>query len=66
MTAPIPHPPTSTLHGVTRRCFADYGPVLHIVPFLGNVVAIDKEVPLRSYELLAKQYGEIYHLNLVG
>lgn len=36
------------------------------VPFLGNVTQIENEVPLRSFELLAKQYGEIYQLDLVG
>ncbi|THH27701.1 hypothetical protein EUX98_g6479 [Antrodiella citrinella] len=36
------------------------------VPFLGNITAIDKEVPLYSYNLLASQYGEIYQLNLAG
>ncbi|TFK52531.1 bifunctional P-450/NADPH-P450 reductase [Heliocybe sulcata] len=36
------------------------------IPFLGNVLAIDKELPLGSFGLLAKQYGEIYQLNLLG
>lgn len=36
------------------------------VPFLGNVTQIEDEVPLRSFELLSKQYGEIYQLNLIG
>ena len=36
------------------------------IPFLGNITAIDNELPLRSFRLLAKQYGEIYQLNLMG
>jgi cytochrome P450/NADPH-cytochrome P450 reductase len=36
------------------------------VPFLGNVKNIDSELPIRSYFLLAQQYGEIYQLNLIG
>ncbi|KAJ7470037.1 cytochrome P450 [Mycena galericulata] len=33
------------------------------IPFIGNVTALDKDVPLRSSILLAKTYGEIYQLN---
>lgn len=36
------------------------------IPFLGNLTTIEKEVPLRSFELLAKQYGDIYRLNVLG
>ncbi|KAF7312594.1 Fatty acid hydroxylase [Mycena indigotica] len=36
------------------------------VPFLGNVANIEREVPLRSFVLLAKTYGEIYELNVLG
>lgn len=36
------------------------------IPFLGNVTALDKELPLRSFELLAEKYGEIYQLNMLG
>lgn len=36
------------------------------VPFVGNVMSIDSEVPLISHNLLARQYGEIYGLNLLG
>lgn len=36
------------------------------LPFLGNLTAIETEVPLRSLNLLVKQYGEIYQLNIVG
>ncbi len=36
------------------------------LPFLGNLTVIEKEVPHRSFELLADQYGEIYKLNLVS
>jgi len=34
--------------------------------FLGNVANIDQELPVRSFELLAKRYGEIYQLVLLG
>ena len=36
------------------------------VPFLGHVNAIDKDLPLKSISLLAKQYGEIYQVNIFG
>ncbi|KAF7367846.1 Fatty acid hydroxylase [Mycena sanguinolenta] len=36
------------------------------IPFIGNVTALDKDVPLRSWVLLAKTYGEIYQLNILG
>ncbi|KAF8755042.1 cytochrome P450 [Rhizoctonia solani] len=36
------------------------------IPFLGNVGNIDTELPSRSFTLLAKQYGEIFALNLLG
>ncbi|GAB1520894.1 hypothetical protein RhiTH_003983 [Rhizoctonia solani] len=36
------------------------------VPFLGNVRDIDAELPGKSLTLLAKQYGEIFALNLMG
>ncbi|KAK7056328.1 hypothetical protein VNI00_002881 [Paramarasmius palmivorus] len=36
------------------------------IPFLGNVTSIDTEVPLRGFILLAKQYGEIYQLDILG
>ena len=36
------------------------------VPFLGHAQIIDREVAINSYNLLAKQYGEIYQLNLLG
>ena len=36
------------------------------IPFLGNVTAIDKELPIRSFQLLANKYGEIYQLNMLG
>ncbi|KAH8809612.1 fatty acid hydroxylase [Flagelloscypha sp. PMI_526] len=36
------------------------------IPFLGNAKDIDSEVPLRSFSLLARQYGEIYHLSFPG
>ncbi|KAJ7577838.1 cytochrome P450 [Mycena floridula] len=36
------------------------------IPFLGNVSYLDKEVPTRGFHKLAKQFGEIYQLNLVG
>ncbi|TCD65595.1 hypothetical protein EIP91_002442 [Steccherinum ochraceum] len=36
------------------------------IPFIGNVTALDKELPIKSFNLLADQYGEIYQLNLAG
>nr|BAL05197.1 cytochrome P450 [Phanerodontia chrysosporium] len=36
------------------------------VPFLGHVTIIDREVAIYSYNLLAKQYGEIYQLSMMG
>ncbi|KAI0763546.1 bifunctional P-450/NADPH-P450 reductase [Trametes elegans] len=36
------------------------------VPFLGHVNTIDKDLPMRSLGLLARQYGEIYQLNVLG
>lgn len=36
------------------------------IPFLGNATLIDADVPIRSFNLLAKQYGEIFELNLLG
>ncbi|KAJ7635523.1 fatty acid hydroxylase [Mycena polygramma] len=36
------------------------------IPFIGNVTALDRDVPLRSFVLLAKTYGEIYQLNILG
>ncbi|KAI0738944.1 bifunctional P-450:NADPH-P450 reductase [Daedaleopsis nitida] len=36
------------------------------LPILGHVTQIEKEVPHRSFELLADQYGEIYELNLIS
>ncbi|KAH9836403.1 cytochrome P450 [Rhodofomes roseus] len=32
------------------------------LPFFGHVTQIEKEVPLRSFILLSKQYGEVYEL----
>ncbi|CUA67147.1 NADPH-ferrihemoprotein reductase [Rhizoctonia solani] len=34
------------------------------LPFIGNVRDIDTELPTQSFALLAKQYGEIYRLNI--
>ncbi|KAJ6474020.1 fatty acid hydroxylase [Mycena vitilis] len=36
------------------------------IPFIGNVTSLEKDVPLNSFRLLAKTYGEIYQLDLVG
>jgi cytochrome P450/NADPH-cytochrome P450 reductase len=36
------------------------------VPFLGNSLLIDQDVPLRSFFLLAQQYGEIFQLAMPG
>ncbi|KAK0494970.1 fatty acid hydroxylase [Armillaria luteobubalina] len=36
------------------------------VPFLGNARDLDRDVPIQSFILLAKTYGEIYQLDLLG
>ncbi|KAH9948045.1 bifunctional P-450/NADPH-P450 reductase [Amylocystis lapponica] len=36
------------------------------IPFLGHIATVEKEVPIRSFCLLAEQYGEIFRLDLVG
>ncbi|KAJ7292600.1 fatty acid hydroxylase [Mycena rebaudengoi] len=36
------------------------------IPFIGNVTALEKDVPLRSFQLLAETYGEIYQLDMLG
>ncbi|KAJ7138272.1 bifunctional P-450/NADPH-P450 reductase [Mycena epipterygia] len=36
------------------------------IPFLGNVTSIDKEIPQRGFQLLAKTYGEIFQLDILG
>ncbi|KAJ7077036.1 cytochrome P450 [Mycena epipterygia] len=36
------------------------------LPFLGNVTSIDTVLPTCSFELLAKKYGEMYQLDIVG
>ncbi|KAK0459209.1 fatty acid hydroxylase [Desarmillaria tabescens] len=36
------------------------------VPFLGNTRDLDRDVPIQSFILLAKTYGEIYQLDLLG
>lgn len=36
------------------------------VPFFGNIGALDQDLPLRSFALLAETYGEIYQLNILG
>ncbi|KAF8148143.1 fatty acid hydroxylase [Mycena galopus ATCC 62051] len=36
------------------------------IPFIGNVTSLEREVPLRSFRLLAKTCGEIYQLDLLG
>ncbi|KAI0785558.1 cytochrome P450 [Abortiporus biennis] len=36
------------------------------IPFLGHITSVEREVPLRSLGLLARQYGEIYELTIVG
>ena len=35
------------------------------LPFLGNIASLDRELPHRSFDLLADQYGEIYKLNIL-
>ncbi|KAH9932778.1 fatty acid hydroxylase [Epithele typhae] len=36
------------------------------IPFLGHITAIDKDLPLKSISLLAKQYGELFEINVFG
>ncbi|KAH8111193.1 cytochrome P450 oxidoreductase OrdA-like protein [Phellopilus nigrolimitatus] len=36
------------------------------VPLLANVTLIDADLPIRSFQLLARQYGEIYQLVFPG
>ncbi|KAI0823975.1 cytochrome P450 [Trametes gibbosa] len=36
------------------------------LPGLGNIDAIDKDLPIKSLHELAQKYGEIYELNVVG
>lgn len=36
------------------------------LPLLGHTTQIDSEVPQRTIDLLADQYGEIYRLNFIG
>jgi hypothetical protein len=36
------------------------------LPILGNLLQIDVEVPMRGFEALAKEYGEIYRLRIFG
>ncbi|KAJ7882007.1 cytochrome P450 [Mycena olivaceomarginata] len=36
------------------------------IPLIGNVALIEPEAPNRSFDLLAKKYGEIYQLDLLG
>ncbi|KAL0949758.1 hypothetical protein HGRIS_009796 [Hohenbuehelia grisea] len=36
------------------------------IPFIGNVTSLDKELPLRSFILLAQQYGDLYQLDIIG
>ncbi|OSC96348.1 fatty acid hydroxylase [Trametes coccinea BRFM310] len=35
------------------------------LPFLGHITQLDRDIPQRSFDLLADQYGEIYKLNLI-
>jgi cytochrome P450/NADPH-cytochrome P450 reductase len=37
-----------------------------IIPFLGNVTSVEREIPLCSFQPLAKIYGEVYQLKLLG
>ncbi|KAJ6454873.1 cytochrome P450 [Mycena vitilis] len=36
------------------------------LPVLGNITSLDRNDPFRSFRLLAKTYGEIYQLTLLG
>ncbi|KAF5368048.1 hypothetical protein D9758_004509 [Tetrapyrgos nigripes] len=36
------------------------------IPFIGNVAQLDTTVPLNGFVLLAKQYGEIFKIDILG
>ena len=36
------------------------------VPFLGHINTLDKDLPIKSLNLLAQQYGEIFQLTMFG
>ncbi|THH28054.1 hypothetical protein EUX98_g6131 [Antrodiella citrinella] len=36
------------------------------IPILGHATLIDRSVPMKTFMDLAKQYGEIYHFNVLG
>ncbi|KAM5540781.1 hypothetical protein V8D89_005425 [Ganoderma adspersum] len=36
------------------------------VPFLGHINTLDKDLPIKSINLLARQYGEIFQLTMFG
>ncbi|KAI0823976.1 bifunctional P-450/NADPH-P450 reductase [Trametes gibbosa] len=55
--------PSSHSNADTMTCPIPTPPA---VPFLGHVNTIDKDLPIRSIDLLAHQYGEIYQLNVLG
>ncbi|KAI0631143.1 fatty acid hydroxylase [Trametes polyzona] len=35
------------------------------LPFLGHITQLDRDIPQKTFDLLADQYGEIYQLNLI-
>ncbi len=41
-------------------------PSPYSLPFVGHVLQIERELPIRSFMRLAKEHGEIYQLNLLG
>lgn len=59
-------PTSSTRAFRNRRTMTTPIPQPPTIPFLGNALSIEREVPLRSYRLLAKQYGEIFQLDFPG
>lgn len=36
------------------------------LPFLGHIATLDRDIPQKTFDLLADQYGEIYQLNLIS
>lgn len=62
---PSPSPPDQS-YGTPTHAMTSTIPTPPSIPFLGHVTAIDSEVPLRSFQLLAEQYGEIFQLNIIG
>ncbi|CDO70376.1 hypothetical protein BN946_scf184999.g16 [Trametes cinnabarina] len=53
------------LHSTLATTMTTSIPSPPALPFLGHITQLDKEIPQRTFDLLADQYGEIYKLNLI-